>query len=60
MVSMIKTQLTIRQNVNKVKIQTFLLFFNFGCVLFVFLAIGGWKSVMNIVTFFKKVIFYLI
>ena len=55
MVSMIKTQLTIRQNVNKVKIQISLLFFNFGCVLFVFLAIGGKKSVIDRVTFFKKV-----
>ena len=41
MVSMIKTQLTIRQNVNKVKIKKCLLFFNCGLVLFVFLALGG-------------------
>ena len=40
MVSMIKTQLIIRQNVNKVKIQKFLLFFNCGLVLFVFLVLG--------------------
>ena len=40
-VSMIKTQLTIRQNVNKNKIQKFHFFSNCGLVLFAFLAIGA-------------------
>ena len=59
-VYMIKTQLIIRQNVNKVKIQIFLLFFNCGLVLFIFLALGVQKSVLDFVPFLKKVIFFKI
>ena len=54
MVSMTKTQLTIRQNVNKLKIQKFHFFSNFGLVLFVFLAVGAYIWVPDLVPLIKK------